>query len=374
MDGDRYNNAYLNKSLYTCRMSQSNLLPLSRPPAQICILRLSAIGDVSHVIPVIRAIQQQWPETGITWVCGLFEYKLLKIIEGVNFVTFDKRRGLLAYRDLWQSLRHKKFDVLMHMQVAARANMASLCIKAEIKLGWDKARSRDLHQLFINHRVEASAKQHQVQGFLSFARALGLPVYEPEWRIPITQNARSFSAKFVSKDQPVLLISASSSHALRNWQAKRYAGLADYAIEKYGMQVILSGGPSPEESMMATEITDAMQNTVINLVGKDTLEQLIGLLACARVVLSPDSGPAHLANAVGVPVIGLYACTASARSGPYNSLDYCLDKFQRAAETVLQKSVDDLRWGRKIEQPGVMDLISLKAVCEMLDRVMSAES
>jgi len=346
------------------------MLSPTRTYKKICILRLSAIGDVTHVLPVIRAIQHQWPTTEITWVCGKFEYKLLRIIKGIRFVVFDKSNGFNAYRDLRRELKSEKFDVLLHMQVAARANIASMCIKADVRLGWDNERSRDLHQLFINHSVEVKFQQHQVQGFLSFARELNLGVAEPEWEFPVTDEAKNFAEKYIDKNKPILIISACSSHKLRNWFADRYASLAEYAIEQYGMQVILSGGPSELEINMAEEIIDNMKSPVLNLVGKDTLEQLVGLLSKAAVVVSPDSGPAHIANALGVPVIGLYACTWSKRSGPYNSLHYCVDKFEIAAQKYLNSPADKLRWGTKIERPGVMELIKVDDVCRRLDQVV----
>ncbi|VAW63397.1 ADP-heptose--lipooligosaccharide heptosyltransferase II [hydrothermal vent metagenome] len=346
------------------------MLPLISKLEKICILRLSALGDVTHTLPVVRAIQQQWPEAEITWVCGVFEYKLLKIIDGIHFVTFNKKDGFKAYIDLWEKLKANKFDVLLQMQVAARANIAGLGIKADIKLGWDKSRSRDFHTLFINHSVPEAKQQHQISGFLSFAQSLGIKVNGPIWDIPVTEDAQAFADEYIDSNKPVLIISACSSHKLRNWMAERYAALADYAINKYNMQVILSGGPTKIEIDMANEILEYMKQTALNLVGKDTLEQLVGLLNRATVVISPDSGPAHLANALGVPVIGLYACTWSRRSGPYNSLAYCVDKFEQAAEKFLNKPADILRWGTKIEQPGVMELITVKEVCQQLDRVI----
>ena len=121
---------------------------------------------------------------------------------------------------------------------------------------------------------------------------------------------------------------------------------------------------------MSKAITAKMQYEVLSLVGKDTLEQLIGLLNRAQVVLSPDSGPAHLANAVGTKVIGLYACTWSKRSGPYNFLEMCIDKYDEAALSHMNKKAEELTWGKKIELPGVMDTITVKEVCTKLDEVM----
>jgi len=352
-------------------MLDSKLLPLTQSPKKICILRLSAIGDVTHVLPVVRAIQQQWPEAEITWICGKFEYKLLHIIEGIRFICFDKSDGYKEYFRLWRALRGEVFDVLLQMQVAARANLASFTINSKVRLGWDNHRSKDLHKLSINQRIPEHYQQHQVQGFLSFARTLGIQVDDPDWCLPITEVALNFAEKYIDKTKRVLVISACSSHPLRNWAAERYAELADYAIEKYDMQVVLSGGPSDIEVNMARDIMECMTQQALNLVGKDTLEQLVGLLGKANVVISPDSGPAHIANAVGVPVIGLYACTWSRRSGPYNSLEYCVDKFEIAAEKFLNESADKLRWGTKIEKAGVMDLILVEDVKQQLDKVLA---
>ncbi len=336
--------------------------------SNICILRLSAIGDVSHVVPVVRVIQEQMPNAKITWVCGKREHAVLADVEGIRFVIFDKKAGLRAYQDLRRELAGEQFDVLLHMQVAARANLASACVKAKVKLGWDKSRSRDLHQCFVNQTVAGVAQQHQVQGFLSFARALDLDVDEPQWNLPVSDASKDFAQQVLAGEQRTLLISPCSSHVLRNWSAERYAAVADHAIENLGMRVALSGGAGELELSTGTAIEQSMAHEAVNLIGKDTLPQSLALLQRAHIVLSPDSGPTHLANALGTPVIGLYACTWSKRSGPYNSLDLCVDKFSDAAKQFLGKIPQDLRWGTRIEQPGVMDLIQVDEVIEKLEQ------
>jgi heptosyltransferase I len=337
-------------------------------PRTVCILRLSAIGDVTHVVPVVRAIQKFAPKTEITWVCGRLENKVVREIENVRFIIFEKKSGLCAYRDLRRALAGRRFDVLLHMQVAARANLASLCVSADSRLGWDRPRSRDLHGLFIDRRIESAAEQHQVQGFLSFARALGLSADEPVWGLPVAESARAFAEHALPGLQPTLMISPCSSHALRNWSPERYAAVADHAIASLGMRVALTGGPSEMEASMAAAIVQSMSGDVVNLVGKDTLPRSLALLERADIVLSPDSGPVHIANALGTPVIGLYACTWSRRSGPYNSLALCVDRFPEAARQFLGNDPSDLRWGTRIERPGVMDLIQVDDAIEKLEQ------
>jgi heptosyltransferase I len=136
------------------------------------------------------------------------------------------------------------------------------------------------------------------------------------------------------------------------------------------MRVVLTGGPSELENTTGQAIEAAMRHGVQNLIGKDTITQSVALLQRASLVISPDSGPAHIASAVGTPVIGLYAATPGARSGPYNSLDLCVDRYAEAARKFRGKTPSELRWGQRIEHPGVMDLVEVADVVENLDGFM----
>ena len=343
------------------------MLPLVTPPDSICIVRLSALGDVTHAVPVLRAIQQQWPQTRVTWICATLEHKLLAGLDGVRFVVVDKNAGWMGYLNLRRQLADENFDVMLQMQTSARANFTGACVRARIKLGWDRYRARDFHRFFMTHAIPETRQEHQVQGHLSFARTIGLDVQEPVWNFPIDDEAMSFANSVLPAGKRILLISPCSSHPRRNWSARRYAAVADYAVAHHGMAVVLSGGPSALERTTGAAIEQAMQQQAINLIGKDTLPQLVALLKRVDLVLSPDAGPVHLANALGTAVIGLHASTWSLRSGPYNSLQLCVDKFPQAAERFRGKSPQDLRWGTRIEDDGVMDLIEIDDVIERLD-------
>ncbi|MCH6565727.1 MAG: glycosyltransferase family 9 protein, partial [Proteobacteria bacterium] len=164
-----------------------------------------------------------------------------------------------------------------------------------------------------------------------------------------------------------LVLSPCSSLQSRNWSVDRYTAVANYAVKQHGMTVVLSGGRSDLEKSIGEAIESSMEKQLINLIGKLSLPQLIALLKRADVVLTPDSGPAHLANAVGTPVIGLHASTWPRRSGPYNSQDLCVDKFAEAARRFRGKSPQELRWGTRIRDEGVMNLIEIDEVTNRLD-------
>ncbi|MGD2173109.1 MAG: glycosyltransferase family 9 protein [Gammaproteobacteria bacterium] len=349
-------------------------LPLATPPRRLCIVRLSALGDVTHAVPVLRAIQDQWPETGVTWITSSLEHKLLSLIDGVRFVVIDKKSGFPGYLRLRRELAGERFDVMLQMQTSLRANFTGACVTADIKLGWDKRRARDGHRLFMTHSVPSTRFEHQLQGHLSFARTIGLDVRRPRWDFPITDDAAAFVAQQIPDGQRVLVISPCSSHPARNWRPERYAAVADYAAGKHGLHIVLSGGPSKIEADIGAAIAAAMKAPVNNLVGKDTLPQLVALLERADLVLCPDSGPSHLANALATPVIALHASTWSRRSGPYDSLELCVDRFAEAARRYRGREPEQLRWGTRIENPGVMDLVEVDDVIERLEFALGQES
>ena len=137
------------------------------------------------------------------------------------------------------------------------------------------------------------------------------------------------------------------------------------------MRVILCGGPSAVERDMATEIVKLARTPLVNQVARDTLPQLLALLGRATALLTPDSGPAHMATMVGTPVLGLYAATNPERSGPYLSRRWCVNAYDAAARQFLGKPASQLPWTTKIERPGVMDLIEVAAVTAKLDELLA---
>ena len=340
-------------------------------PQSLCILRLSALGDATHVVPIIRTLQQAWPKVAITWVIGKAEARLMSLLPNVEFVVIDKRslrRGALALR---QALRGRRFDVLLHMQLALRASLFSMLIRAKVRIGFDRARARELQWWFTNRRIAARSDEHVLDSFFGFTEALGIQTRYLEWPLVLPPAAVEWARQRIPDGTRTLIVSACSSHPARNWRVDRYAAVIDHAVRVHGLTVLLCGGPSAYERQVAEQIEAAVRVPILNLVGTDTLPQLLALLARATVLLAPDTGPAHMATMVGTPVLGLAAATRSARSGPYLSRPWCVDRYDEAARQYRGRSASELPWAEKIEEPGVMDLIHTADVCERLDALMA---
>lgn len=338
-----------------------------QPPKSVCILRLSAIGDVTHMIPVVRTMQRYWPDTKLTWIIGKNEASLVSDIPGIEFIIFDKSNAFASYRSIAKQMKQQLFDVLICAQVSLRANYISTLIPAKRKLGYDKKRAKDLHTLFIDESIPATSEQHVLDSFFSFIEHLGLKERELTWDYVIPDDAHTFADKYIDKNRFNLIISPCSSHPKRNWSSERYAAAADYATQTLNANVILCGGPSDIEIATGIDIEAAIQSRATNLIGKDTLKKFLALLKRADALISPDSGPAHMATGLDTPVIGLHAASNSKRSGPYLSQNWCVDKYDQAARKFKNKPADALKWGAKLEYDGAMDLISIQDVTNKLD-------
>jgi heptosyltransferase I len=344
------------------------------PPQSICLFRLSALGDVCNCVPMVRALQQRWPQARITWIIGAMELRLVSSLPGVEFIPYDKRSGLRGLQALRRVLRARSFDVLLLAQVSIRANLMSRWVRAGRRIGFDRARSREGHGWVINERIDEAPFQHQALAFLEFARVLDASPDGIDRRLPVPASARPFAARHQPVEKHAVLISPASSHSQRNWHAKGYAEVADHIQRTYRRPVILVGGPGAKERQLGDAIAGAMATRPIDLIGQDTLPELLAMIDRAACLITPDSGPAHFAASLGTPVIGLYAATWSRRSGPLGSLGHCVDEFPTAARQLMHKEPEQLRWGRRIERPGVMDMIGVDQVLEKVRGVLGAPS
>jgi len=307
----------------------------------------------------------------LDWIIGRGEHRLLEGLEGVDFIEYDKRSGLRGMLALRQRIAGTRYDALLQMQVAARANLLSAFVPARHRIGYDRSRSKDLHGLFVNERIADRPGLHVLDAIGSFCEPLGLEQTQVEWNLPVPQAARDWARdQWPADGAPTLMISPCSSHLLRNWRPERYAAVADHAASR-GWRVVLCGGRSELERGTSDAILTAMSAPALDLVGKDTLKQLPALLERADLVMTPDSGPMHIANAMGAKVLGLHAASNPARSGPYSDRRYCVDRYDDAARRFLGKPASAIKWGTKIEAPGVMDLVGVDDAIAAFERFVA---
>ena len=338
-----------------------------QPVQSLCILRLSALGDITHVLPIFHTLRKTWPRTKITWIIGKVEYELVKHITDVEFIIFDKKDGFNAYKKIRNELKNKQFDILLHMQMSLRASLISLFVKVTIKIGFDKKRAKDGQWLFTNKKIQHKKNQHVIDSFFGFTESIGIQEKYYIWDIPIPTEDTLSAKKLLNNDSKYIIISPCSSKAYRNWNTPAYAALADYISEKYHYTIVLTGGNSHIEQQYANEIIEQAACSIKNLIGKTSVRELLSIIDGAEFMISPDSGPAHMATAMNTPVIGLYATTNPDRARPYLSSKWTVNKYPDAIYRKYKANVEDVAWGTRVRDEWAMALITIEDVKNMVD-------
>lgn len=345
-------------------------------PESICIIRLSAIGDCCHTLPVVRTLQKAFPNTPITWVIGKTEHSLLEGADGIEFITFDKLRGFSGIMDVRRQLKGRHFPVLLHMHASMRANLISATISAQRRIGFDKARARDYQWLFSTEKIPAIPEQHVMDGLFAFSEYLGVRDRELRWDIPVPDEDRAFAQQLKRPEQPLIVISPCTSQRFRNyrnWNIDNYVQLVAYLQKKHAASIVLTGAGTDIEQQYAAKIAGAADRPVTNLVGQTSLKRLLAVLEAASLTICPDSGPAHMSAAVGTPVVGLYATSNRWRTGPYFSQELVADRYPDAVAQEFGRPISELRWGQRVRDSQAMNLITLADVTVKTDMALSPD-
>ncbi len=338
-------------------------------PRRICLMRLSALGDVCLIVPLVRTLQNSFPEVQITWVIGQAAHALVSGLEGVEFIVIDKRRPIRNWFKFYSSMRKRQFDVLMAAQASFRAHLLLAAIRAPVRIGFDPATSKDFHGWFINQHVGSSRPQHLMDSFLAFAGAIGATKTAIEWRLPINNEDFHFADEQLAREGACwLAVNPAASKPERNWLPDRYAAVMNHVIEKLGWKVVVTGGPDLRERNLGRQVLAHVGNrdSVVNLIGLTTPKQLAAVLGRAKVLLAPDTGPVHIATAMGTPVIGLYAVASSTLSAPYFSRELLIDRYPDAVRKILGRDPQTVKWGTRVHSPKAMELISVDDALEKL--------
>lgn len=307
---------------------------LGREIRSVAIVMLSAIGDAVHVLPVANALKRADPGLHITWIIQPVPHRLVHNHPAIDdFVLFKRRSGLRLwgeYRQVLSQLRARRFDLMLGLQVYLKAGLLLGGARAGVKLGFDRRRARDLNWLFSTHRIPAREPQHVQEQYFEFVRWLGVDPNPVRWGLVITpEERRAQAAYFDQVTRPVCAFVVGTSKLEKNWPAERYAQLIDIAHTDLGYEPMLVGGPSEVERAAARAIESSAHVPIRNELGND-LRRLLYLIDGSDVVVSPDTGPLHIARALEVPVVGLYGYTNPRRTGPYGRFtDLVVDGYAR---------------------------------------------
>lgn len=301
-------------------------------PRRVLIIKPSAIGDVVHTLPILRLVRNRWPAAKISWLVtpacsGLLEgHPLLDEV-----ILFDRKRfaGLWRsprllgeWRAFTRSLRERHFDLVLDLQGLFRSAWLARKTKAPVRVGF--ANARELAWLFYTHRVPIDTmEQHAIDRYLKLARHIGCDDSGGiEFPFATTDEDRAHVQTLLSdsslipppSSSPYAVLLPGTNWATKRWPVEKFAGLVEPLRERFGLSSVLAGGA--DAAAMAAQMPGT-----INLAGKTTLKQLTALLEGAALVVANDSGPMHIASALGRPLVTPFGPTNPIRTGPYRRLN-----------------------------------------------------
>jgi heptosyltransferase I len=334
---------------------------------RVLVVMMSAVGDTVHALPVVAALKRHDPTTRITWVLQPGPASLVDGHPDVDeIVPFDRKRGWRAFMDVRRRLAGRQFDLVLDLQVYFKASVVTALARAPVKLGFDRARARDLNWLVTTHRIPPHEPQHVQDQYLEFLDYLGVPAHPLEWKLgPWAHERERQTAFFNGLDRPAAALVIGSSDAHREWLPERWAAVADALYERYGLQPVLVGGRSERELATERKINEGARSPIVSTLGIP-LRDLVGVLDGAALVISLNTAPLHMAVALGRPVISLVGHWNPKRTGPYRvSPELMIDVYGEPDEDYPISTA---------KRPGGMDRIEVSHVLEKVELWRSRET
>ena len=298
--------------------------PPSVPPRRVLIIKPSAIGDVVHALPVLNLIRRGWPGAHVSWLVSPACAGLLDRHPQLDeVIRFERRRFGRAWRSpsaaaelaaFHRDLHGRGFDLVVDLQGLFRSGWLSFSTGAAVRVG--TTADREFSGLFATRRVPVDRRTQQATDrYLAVAESLGLGRSPVEYVFPTDDADRAHVAALLPDARPYAVLVPTTNWPTKQWPLERYAGLVRPLRDRFGLSAVVAGGPEAAE----LDVPGAT-----NLAGRTTLRQLVALLERASLVIAPDTGPMHIAAALGRPLVTVYGPTDPARTGPHGRPDTVL--------------------------------------------------
>lgn len=295
---------------------------------RIAIIKPSALGDVVQTLPLLPVLRERFRNANITWVVNSGIANLLESHPDLDdIIRFERQGSVTCWMRLLSELRRREFDLVFDLQGLLRTAAMTLATRAPVRVGLETA--REGAHLACHLTIPDTSRFVPVHArFNRLFDALGMGHLQPQPRVAVTADDHAWARNRVSQlGSPTLAIHPGARWITKRWPAERFAAVACKAMRRYGFSTLILG--SADERPVCDQLEQVIRKfnpngSIANLAGKTSLKQLASLLASVNVVLTNDSGPMHLAAAVGTPVVGLFTCTSPVRSGPPGAQHQCV--------------------------------------------------
>lgn len=342
-------------------MSGPDPLLHPRRSRRVGIVLLTGIGDVVHGLPLATDLKRLDPDREVVWIAEPVPARVLEHHPDVDrVVVFRKKAGFGGLVDLWGAFRGRTCDLTLNLMRYLKGVFPALATGAPVRLGLPPSRTRDGVRWFNTHHLPESPWCHTQDQFLAFRGPLGIPADAPvEWRIRFSDEEGADQADFFrplrASGRPVVGLVLASANPKKDWPAERYPPLVRALVHDLGATPLLVGGPSAVERSVAARIAAETDVAVVDGLG-DSVRRMMWLVDGVDLLVSPDTGPLHIAHALQTPVVGLFGHTNPWRVGPWSRYrDLWLDRYTDPGEEPDASRVEP-RHGR-MEEIGVEEVL-----------------
>lgn len=333
---------------------------------RILVIRTAYVGDVLMAMPLLKPLREGFPGASITFLTSSAAGPVLEncpyVDEVVTYSPFWFYKGTAGeYFDFIREFRKREFDLVIETRADIREIMALVMpLTARYKVSYDVGGG----VWALSHVVPYPGLKHKVEYHLDIARYLGCPVSDVDWGVRVTDDERkkameTLKSRGISK--PFALVHPGSRLKLKMWKPERYAAL----IKKMagdGLKVALLGHPSEKD--VTDVILDKSAGAVVSLVGAFDMRQLMAVIAEAGLIVLNDSGPLHMAAALGTPVVAVFGPSKSAETAPYRVKSEVVEKDYPCRFRCDESSCSNVRYH------GCMEDISVDDVFRAVRKIM----
>jgi lipopolysaccharide heptosyltransferase I len=320
---------------------------VSTPPAFL-LVRLGALGDIVHAVPVAAALRAAHPDARIDWLVDLRHQHLLDFVPALTTrVAVDTRRvaGPAGLAHVVSALRRARYDAALDLQGLLKSAVLARLSGASRVIGFARPHLREpAAAFFYSETVDPAAARHVVARGLALAAGLGIdPAAAPAFPIVVPGSAapaRARDALGLGTSEPFVALNPGAAWVNKRWPADRFGALAEALQQATGLRSVVLWGPG--EEALAKAVCDASASAAVPA-PPTTLDDLLALVASARLLVAGDTGPLHLAAAAGTPVVGLYGPTDPARNGPWSPDDVTVSR-SALCECSHQRRCQASRW------------------------------
>lgn len=286
-------------------------------PQRIALLKPSALGDIVHSLPVLHALRVKFPDAHISWIVNRSFEPLLRGHPDLDeTLPFDRRGGFRAIASFARELVRRRFDLVIDLQGLLRTGLMCAATRAPRRIGLSTAREGARWFYTDTIHVPNAELIHAVDRYWLIAEALGAGDARKVFTVPIDARSREWAEEELHpRPRPWVMVAPGSRWMTKRWPTSHFSELLQRATRRYGGTAVLLG--SADEADLTVKIAAQVECPTIDLAGGTSLPQLAAILSLADVVLANDSGPLHLAAALGRPVVAPYTCTQVRKHGPY---------------------------------------------------------